>query len=766
MAPSRHSHLFLVTVLLLRLPRSTPSPVPWLSDDVSPPPAFPVRFLTPRGSPRRSPAYIAVAPSPASRSLTPQGFPRALPFSYAVDSSSPSPAPRGSPPPTPSSDPPPRFPMPRGLPRPSVSSTAFSPRPSPPPRFPSTPRRSSRLTPSFSLPVNPFTAKAAFIRYWNRKVHSNRLHPAFFFAKLSPLSAPDAAAFSSLAAAGQLGSRLPAFCVAASILCPATFDAIWSGSSSVSGEASGSSPASNSTAAPFKNYDNGNFSSYGNSGGGGADAFAVYSRGQINPVDSFRRYGKGSLGRNDSFATYEALGNVGTASFNSYNSGATGGSGEFAAYDGETNTAAVTFANYDVDGNGRAREFTAYTQDANSGVESFTGYGKTANGAGESFKAYGNHSNSIMSGFINYGEKANSATDTFESYGLNGNAPQNTFRSYSSGSNAGVDDFKGYRDNANVGDDSFTSYANDANGATADFESYGKSVNPGSVAFKGYGQGSNPNHRIGFTHYTGDNTTFKAYSNDGVEFKEYQNMSKMEVSKVMADLSLGHHRQPPKWSPEPGKFFRERDLITGNRMPMPDISDKMPPRAFLPRDIASKIPFEASAVSALFGASPGTAMRQVVASTVDECARPPSRGETKRCATSAEDVLDFALEMLGDNIAVRSTDSAAGSGGDIRLGKIAGVDGGSVTASVSCHQSLFPYLVYYCHSVPSVRVYEAEILAVDSDQKINRGVAICHLDTSDWSPNHGAFIALGGKPGEMEVCHWIFQGDMIWTVAD
>ncbi|EMS64687.1 hypothetical protein TRIUR3_01269 [Triticum urartu] len=385
----------------------------------------------------------------------------------------------------------------------------------------------------------------------------------------------------------------------------------------------------------------------------GAGAFAVYSRGQVNPVDSFHRYGKGSLGRNDSFATYQALGNVGTASFNSYTAGATGGAGKFAEYDGETNTVAVTFANYDVAGNGRSRDFSAYTQDANSGVESFTGYGRTANSVGESFNSYGNHTNSIMSAFINYGDKANSATDTFDSYGLNGNTPQNTFRSYSSGSNGGADDFKGYRDNANVGDDSFTAYANDANGATADFQSYGKSVNPGSVGFKGYGQGANPNHRIGFTRYTGDNTTFKAYSNEGVEFKEYQNMSRMEVSKVAANLSLsssGNHRPPPKWSPEPGK------------------------------------------------------------------------------------------------------------GG--------GAAGGHTTRSVSCHQSMFPYLVYYCHSVPSVRVYEAEILAVETGRKINRGVAICHLDTSDWSPGHGAFAALGGKPGEMEVCHWIFQGDMVWTVAD
>jgi hypothetical protein len=623
-------------------------------------------------------------------------------------------------------------------------------------------------------PVNPFTAKAAFIRYWNRKVRSNRPHPAFFFAKLSPLSAPDAAAFSTLASAGKLASRIRDFCAAASLLCPSTPAASWSASSSsLEDGAAGATSSSSSSGggggsnAPFKNYENGNFSSYGNSGGGGADQFAAYSSGKSGPVDSFKRYGKGSLGRNDSFTNYESGGNIGTSSFSSYTTGATGGAGEFAGYAGQTNTVAATFATYDSGVNGRSHEFTAYAQDANSGVESFTSYGKAANAAGESFKTYGNNSNTVASGFINYGEKANGLNDTFTSYGLDGNAPENTFRSYASGSNAAVDDFKGYRDAANIGDDSFTSYATNANGAEAGFDSYGKSTNPGSVSFKGYGQGSNPNHRIGFTHYSGDNTTFKAYSNEGVEFKEYQNMSKMEVSKTAAAaVGATGHRQP-KWSPEPGKFFRERDLMTGNRIPMPDITDKLPHRAFLPRDIAAKIPFEEGAVSALFGAPPGTAMRHVVASTVAECARAPSRGETKRCATSAEDMVDFAVETLGSSsVAVRSTESTAGAGRDVRLGRIAGVTGGGVTRSVSCHQSLFPYLVYYCHSVPRVRLYEAEILDVDSSRRINHGVAICHLDTSDWSPNHGAFVALGGKPGEMEVCHWIFEGDMTWTLVD
>lgn len=87
----------------------------------------------------------------------------------------------------------------------------------------------------------------------------------------------------------------------------------------------------------------------------------------------------------------------------------------------------------------------------------------------------------------------------------------------------------------------------------------------------------------------------------------------------------------------------------------------------------------------------------------------------------------------------------------------------NVAQSVSCHQILFPYLLYYCHSVPKVQVYEVDLFDPNTKVKINHGVAICHLDTSAWSPTHGAFLALGSGPGRIEVCHWIFHNDMIWT---
>ena len=219
-----------------------------------------------------------------------------------------------------------------------------------------------------------------------------------------------------------------------------------------------------------------------------------------------------------------------------------------------------------------------------------------------------------------------------------------------------------------------------------------------------------------------------------------------------------------------GIFFRESMLKKGTVMPMPDIQDKLPERSFLPRSISSKLPFSTSKISELkrvFHAGDNSTMETMIVETLSDCEQAPSLGETKRCVGSAEDMIDFAISVLGRNVAVRTTKNVNGSKQSIMIGSVKGINGGKVMQqSMTCHQRLYPYLVYTCHSVPKVRVYEADILDPNSKAKINHGVAICHMNTSSWDPNHRAFLELGSSPGRIEVCHWIFENDLTWTVAD
>ncbi|GAB4839805.1 fungal class II heme-containing peroxidase [Ancistrocladus abbreviatus] len=596
---------------------------------------------------------------------------------------------------------------------------------------------------------NPFSPKAYLIRYWNNKIYKVP-RPEFLVSKASPLTAAEAASFAKLASLNQLSAHLDSFCKSAKLFCfPDVAPSLEKHDANVN----------------FATYSDKNFTNYGTDRAGGDDSFSNYSPGENVPLDTFRRYSRDSTGHDDKFTTYVPDGNVVSQTFNTYGDGSTGGAGEFIQYAENVNVPGLKFTSYSAEGNGREQSFKKYSENANAGDQGFASYGKNGNGLKNEFLSYGNDTNVIGSSFSSYSEGGNGGGDNFTSYGFNGNVPENNFKNYGEGGNSISESFSNYRDQSNVGDDSFQSYAKKSNSANVNFANYGQSFNEGTDKFTGYGKGAS-GQSVGFKIY-GVNNTFKDYAQKGITFASYRNDSS-ETQAALASSSHGSAKAVNRWV-EPGKFFREKMLKSGVVMSMPDIRDKMPQRSFLPRSIASKLPFSSSRIADLkqtFHAFDNSSMERILNDALQECERAPSRGETKQCVGSAEDMIDFAASVLGNSVEARTTQNVEGSRKNVMIGKVRGINGGKVTQSVSCHQSLYPYLLYYCHSVPKVRVYEADILDPNSKAKINHGVAICHLDTTAWSPTHGAFLALGSGPGKIEVCHWIFENDMTWTIAD
>ncbi|XP_049360064.1 polygalacturonase non-catalytic subunit AroGP3 isoform X1 [Solanum verrucosum] len=597
---------------------------------------------------------------------------------------------------------------------------------------------------------NPFTPKGYLIRYWNKHVSNDLPKPWFLLNKASPLNAAQYATYTKLVAdQNALTTHLQSFCSSANLMCAPDLSP---------------SLEKHKGDVHFVSYGDKNFTNYGTKEFGlGFNSFKNYTEEENFPVNSFRRYGRDSPHDNQ-FDNYGPGGNTPVQSFNSYSTNTPGGSGQFTNYAPGANVPDLHFTSYSDHGTGGEQQFKSYGNDGNAGQQSFKSYGKDGNGADSQFTTYGNNTNVDGSAFTNYGQTANGENQNFTSYGFNGNNPARNFNNYGVGGNGPSETFTSYRDQSNVGDDTFTTYVKDANGGEANFTNYGQSFNEGTDVFTTYGKGGNDPH-INFKTY-GVNNTFKDYVKDTATFSNYQN----KTSQVLASLTEanGGKKVNNRWV-EPGKFFREKMLKSGTIMPMPDIKDKMPKRSFLPRVIASKLPFSTSKIDELkkiFHAGDDSQVAKMIGDALSECERAPSAGETKRCANSAEDMIDFATSVLGRNVVVRTTENTKGSKGNIMIGAVKGINGGKVTKSVSCHQTLFPYLLYYCHSVPKVRVYEADILDPNSKAKINHGVAICHVDTSLWGPKHGAFIALGSGPGKIEVCHWIFENDMTWATAD
>ncbi len=609
-------------------------------------------------------------------------------------------------------------------------------------------------TPSSSSQTNPFTPKASLIRYWNNHISNNLPKPLFLFSKASPLNAQNSAILTNLATQNSLSSHFHSFCSLANLYCPFNEE-----NHSLT-QVSDTNKDSN-----FAVYSNKHFASYGSSKHTGLDSFKNYSDRLNNANDSFKKYSRASTSQRETFTSYENNVNVAESNFTSYASGATSGSSEFNNYDKLVNVPNLRFSLYNPDTHNHKLSFATYSDDTNSGSQAFISYGKNGNSSPNEFNNYADNSNIIGSDFTGYSELGKAGNDSFKGYGQSGNNPRNNFKSYGLGGNSGIDSFSSYRNKANVGDNSFQSYARNSSSGKVNFAYYGKSFNHGNDTFKEYGKGSVGRGSMVFKSYSMDRT-FKDYALKGVTFSEYNNFSTATENSISSIRDSGNSVN--RWV-EPGKFFRESMLKEGNVMVMPDIKDRMPKRSFLPRVILSKLPFSTlhlSEMKEIFHAQEKSSMEHVLMNALAECERAPSLDETKRCVGSVEDMIDFAVSVLGHNVVVRSTENVSGSKQNVMIGSVKGINGGEVTKSVSCHQSLYPYLLYYCHSVPKVRVYEADILYVESKAKINHGVAICHIDTSAWEPEHGAFVALGSSPGQIEVCHWIFENDMTWTIAD
>jgi hypothetical protein len=593
---------------------------------------------------------------------------------------------------------------------------------------------------------HPFAAKSSLLRFWRRVLPNARL-PPFLLQKASPLNATSVAVFAGYIANHTLSDHIASFCTAADLLCTRSM-AVAGDVKAVTGDAD------------FQSYHGKEFKHYKVGGDFGTDSFKNYSDGDNVVKDDFKGYGQDGNGRSQVFANYAPQTNVEDEGFKTYGSGGSAGSSGFSSYGSNTNVPDHHFKNYGTDSNAANQDFKSYADNSNVVKNDFASYGKDANGIFTDFTSYAENSNVITNSFKGYSENGNGPLDRFTSYADNGNVPRNEFESYGSNGNGALETFSNYADGANVPQDVFKSYGKDANSPLVQFTNYGNSSNTQQDEFKQYGKGSNSPTMM-FTSY-GVNTQFKEYDKNGTGaiFSSYTNSTDSNSGAMGMGAGV-----------EAGKFFRENLLVQGSSLPLPSLKDYMPRRSFLPRSLVDKLPsFSNQSLAELvrmFHIPENSSMEGMMAKTLKECERPAVKGEIKKCVTSIEGMAEFAVGILGAKVEVLTTASTAGSGELVQVGEVNGKSGGRVTRSVSCHQSMFPYLVYYCHSVPKVKVYEAALMRNSNQKekikKINDGVAICHLDTTQWSAGHAAFVALGHKPGQIEVCHWIFENDLIWV---
>ncbi|KAA8545958.1 hypothetical protein F0562_020591 [Nyssa sinensis] len=215
-------------------------------------------------------------------------------------------------------------------------------------------------------------------------------------------------------------------------------------------------------------------------------------------------------------------------------------------------------------------------------------------------------------------------------------------------------------------------------------------------------------------------------------------------------------------------FFILEDLKLGKVMPIyfPNRDLSSPPH-FLPREESNSIPFSSKELPYLlqfFSISQGSAQAKAVEDTLKQCEIKPIKGETKFCATSLESMLDFTHGIfgLGTQFKVLSTSHLTKSTTILQNYTIMKMPQEiSAPKMVACHTMPYPYAIFYCHSQESEnKVFKVSLGGENGDRV--EALAVCHMDTSQWSHDHVSFHVLGIEPGTSPVCHFFPGDNLVW----
>lgn len=214
-------------------------------------------------------------------------------------------------------------------------------------------------------------------------------------------------------------------------------------------------------------------------------------------------------------------------------------------------------------------------------------------------------------------------------------------------------------------------------------------------------------------------------------------------------------------NPNIALFFLENDLKKYTKMTL-HFTKTTTPTAFLPRQVAEKIPFSSKKMPQIldyFSVKPNSMEAKTIKQTIKECEEPGIKGEEKYCATSLESMVDFCFTRLGKSIQAISTEVKKET--PLQTYTIEGVKKMASDAAVVCHKQNYAYTVFYCHKTQTTKAYSVSMVGVDGTKA--EAVAVCHTDTSGWNPKHLAFQVLKVKPGTVPICHFLPEDHIVWV---
>ncbi|CAL5212356.1 unnamed protein product [Lathyrus oleraceus] len=215
-------------------------------------------------------------------------------------------------------------------------------------------------------------------------------------------------------------------------------------------------------------------------------------------------------------------------------------------------------------------------------------------------------------------------------------------------------------------------------------------------------------------------------------------------------------------------YFNMDDLYVGHVMTLQFPVQEVSP--YLSKKEADYIPLSKSqlpSVLQLFSIAEDSTQTKSMINTLEECEGETVTGETKICANSLESMLEFVDKIIGSDTkhSILSTSKPTPTATPLQKYTILEVSHEIHTPKwVACHPLPYPYAIYYCHYIATgTKVFKVTLVGDENGDKME-ALGMCHLDTSEWNPDHIVFRQLGIKAGKnTPVCHFFPVNHLLWV---
>ncbi|XP_015693528.2 BURP domain-containing protein 9-like [Oryza brachyantha] len=246
-----------------------------------------------------------------------------------------------------------------------------------------------------------------------------------------------------------------------------------------------------------------------------------------------------------------------------------------------------------------------------------------------------------------------------------------------------------------------------------------------------------------------------------------------EEHKHTHSRTHGHgHADFPKGAED--VFFFEDSIAPGIVLTTRILSTRSSP-IFLHRDTNDHIPFSMKNLTDILAMFPRASrtMADDIVATLQMCEHPEMvHGEKAGCAASIESFLELVVSLLGTHDVRALSPEAPMEGVPSVRYTVASATPLTTSSSETvlvCHDMPYPYKVFFCHAATPVRAYRMSLVVAGDGRRrpaAMDALAVCHLNTSHWSPDHPFFRLKHVKPGQTTACHFLARGNIMWLPAE